>query len=117
MTYGDVTSIVEVRLVPGGEAETTLEVEHTVPIFMAQSGAGALWVGPGWDLGLLGLARYLAGNAPDDLAEAANSLETQQFSAASANSWADSVRASGTATEEQVAGGLAVALGQFAPDV
>ena len=31
---------------PDGDNATTLELEHTVPIEMAQSGAGAMWVGP-----------------------------------------------------------------------
>lgn len=117
-TFGDVTSILEVRLVPAADdTETTLEVEHTVPIAMAQSGAGALWVGPGWDGALLGLGLHVAGNSPEDPAEAAASPEVQRFSAASAQAWADNVRESGTATEEEVAGALAVALGQYSPDV
>jgi uncharacterized protein YndB with AHSA1/START domain len=49
VTFGGPTSIVEVRLSAKGDSDTALEMEHTVPIEMAQSGAGALYVGPGWD--------------------------------------------------------------------
>ena len=61
VTFGGEASFFEIRLSPTGDGATTLELEHTVPIEMAQSGAGALWVGPGWDGGLLGLALFLAG--------------------------------------------------------
>jgi len=116
MTYGDPTSIVELRLVPDSDA-TTLEVEHTVPIGMARSGAGALWVGPGWDGGLLALGLYLRGKGPDDPVAAENSPERQRFSARSAHAWAETITASGTATADEVAEGLEVSLKQFAPDV
>ena len=55
VTFNGETSIVEVRLAAAADGMTALELEHTVPIEMAQSGAGALWVGPGWDGGLLAL--------------------------------------------------------------
>lgn len=116
MTYGDASSIVELRLRPDGES-TTLEVEHTVPIAMARSGAGALWVGPGWDGGFLALGMYLRGEAPEDPVAADGSLERQQFSAKSAHAWAETVTASGTATDDEVAAGLEMALKQFAPEV
>src|SRR5436305_891101 len=58
VTFGGPTSVVEVRLSAQGECETVLELEHTVPIEMAQSGAGALYVGPGWDGALMGLDRF-----------------------------------------------------------
>ena len=117
MTYGDETSIVELRLVPTDDDATTLEVEHTVPIGMAQSGAGALWVGPGWDGGLLALGLHLRGEDPDDPVAAESSIERQHFSARSAHAWADAVTASGTATADEVVAGLKVALQQFAPDI
>ena len=116
MTYGGPTSIVELRLVPQGES-TKLEVEHTVPLAIAQSGAGALWVGPGWDGGFLVLGQYLRGEAPEDPVAAEGTLERQRFNAKSAQAWAQAVTASGTATAEEVAGGLQVALQQFAPEV
>lgn len=116
MTYGGPTSIVEVRLIPDGDS-TKLEVEHTVPLAIARSGAGAMWVGPGWDGGFLMLALYLRGQAPEDPVAAEGTLERQRFNAKSVHAWADVARASGTATDEEVAAGLQVTLQQFAPEV
>nr|BFE84420.1 hypothetical protein GCM10020093_070210 [Planobispora longispora] len=66
VTFGAETSVLEVRLSPGGEGATTLELEHTVPLAMAGSGAGALYVGPGWDGGLLALGLFLEGEVAGD---------------------------------------------------
>jgi uncharacterized protein YndB with AHSA1/START domain len=54
VTWGGPTSLVDVRLTADGES-TVVELEHSVPIEIAQSGAGALFVGPGWDAGVLAL--------------------------------------------------------------
>lgn len=116
VTFGGPTSFVEMRLTAQGESDTVLELEHTVPIEMAQSGAGALFVGPGWDGALLGLDRFLRGEAIGDPVAAANSPEAQEFSKQSVHVWAAVVKDSGTATAEQLAAATQVALGQFAPD-
>ena len=117
VTFGAPTSIVEVRLTPDGDGDTVLELEHTVPIEIAQSGAGALYVGPGWDGALLGLGLFLRGEAVGDPVAAANSPEAQEFSKQSVHAWADVVKDSGTATAEQLAGATEVSLAQFAPDL
>ena len=117
VTFGAPTSIVEVRLTPDGDGDTVLELEHTVPIEIAQSGAGALYVGPGWDGALLGLGLFLGGEAVGDPVAAANSPEAQAFSKQSVHAWAEVVRDSGTATAEQLAGATEVSLAQFAPDL
>ena len=116
VTFGGETSILELRLSPDTDGSTLLELEHTVPIEMAQSGAGALWVGPGWDGAMMGLSLYLAGEAIGDPQAAANSPEVIAFNEASVHVWADVVKASGTATPEQLAEGIAVSLAQFAPN-
>lgn len=46
LTFGGPVSRVSLRLTADGDTATVLELEHTVPIEMAQSGAGALYVGP-----------------------------------------------------------------------
>lgn len=115
-TFGDPNSIVEVRLTSQGDSDTMLELEHTVPIEMAQSGAGALYVGPGWDGALMGLGRFLRGEAIGDPVAAANSPEVQEFSKESVSAWAAVVKDSGTATAEQLAAAAEVSLAQFAPD-
>jgi uncharacterized protein YndB with AHSA1/START domain len=117
VTFGGPSSLVELRLIAKGESATMLELEHTVPIEMAQSVAGALFVGPGWDGALMGLDIFLRGEAIGDPTAAANSLEAQEFSRQSALAWAAVVKASGAATHEQIAKATAVSVAQFAPDV
>jgi uncharacterized protein YndB with AHSA1/START domain len=115
VTFGGETSILEIRLSPDGAGATLLELEHTVPIEMAQSGAGAMWVGPGWDGGLLALGLYLDGVVIDDPVAAASSPEALAFSERSVHEWAAAVEASGTATPEQLAEAVAISMAQFAP--
>jgi hypothetical protein len=116
VTFGDPNSIVELRLTAQGDGDTVLELEHTVPIEVAQSGAGAMWVGPGWDGALLGLGLFLRGEAVGDPVAAANSPEARAFSKESVHAWAAVVEDSGTATAEQLAAATEVSLAQFAPD-
>ena len=100
----------------GTAASTVFELEHAVPIAMAGSGAGALWVGPGWDGAVLGLGLYLSGDVAPDPVAAASSPEAQEYSRRSINVWAAAIRESGTATGEQIDEAVAVSLAQFAPD-
>jgi uncharacterized protein YndB with AHSA1/START domain len=116
VSFGGPTSIVEMRLIPQGDDDTVLELEHTVPIEMAQSGAGALYVGPGWDGALLGLGLYLRGEAVGDPVAAAGSPEVLEFSKGSVSAWAAVVQDSGTATADELASATEVSLAQFAPD-
>ncbi|HEX2298138.1 MAG TPA: SRPBCC domain-containing protein [Pseudonocardiaceae bacterium] len=123
VTFGSETSVVELRLSAGGlsaggvsadgGAGTVLELEHTVPLEMAGSGAGALYVGPGWDGGLLGLSLFLQGEVTDDPVAAANSTEVVEFSAQSVQAWRATVEASGTATADEIAEVTEVAMAQF----
>jgi uncharacterized protein YndB with AHSA1/START domain len=115
-SFGGPTSIVELRLTPHGDRQTLLELEHTVPIEMAQSGAGALYVGPGWDGALMGLGLFLGGEAVGDPVAAASSPQAQEFSRQSVSAWAAVVEDSGTATAEQLASATEISLAQFAPD-
>ena len=117
VTFGSETSVVELRLSSEGDVGTVLELEHTVPIEMAQNGAGALYVGPGWDGALLGLGLYLDGKVSDDPVAAASSPEAQGFSGRSVHAWAAVISASGTATDDEIAAAAEVSLKQFAPDL
>ncbi|QUH02623.1 SRPBCC family protein [Saccharopolyspora erythraea] len=116
VTFGSATSIVELRLAADGDA-TVLELAHTVPIELAGSGAGSLYVGPGWDGAVMGLGLFLAGHVVEDPVAAANSLETQEFSRGSVHEWAAVVDSSGTATAEEITAATEVSLAQFAPDL
>ena len=97
VTFGSDTSIVELRLIADGDDATILELEHTVPLEMAGSGAGALYVGPGWDGAFLALGLFLAGEVIDDPVAAASSPEAQAFSRASVAAWTTAIEHSGTA--------------------
>jgi uncharacterized protein YndB with AHSA1/START domain len=115
LTWGGPASVVDVRLSPEGE-QTTLELVHTVPVAFAGSGAGALYVGPGWDVAVLGLGRYVAGVRVEDPAAWENSPEGRRLAAGSVDAWIATVRASGTATAVELAGATEAARAQFAPD-
>ncbi len=90
-----------------------LELEHTVPIELAGSGAGALYVGPGWDGGLLALSLYVRGEVTDDPVAAANSPEVLEFSRQSVDAWAAAVEKSNTASADELAAAVEVGMAQF----
>lgn len=116
VTFGGPTSLVELRLSPDGDNDTVFELEHTVPIEMAGSGAGALYVGPGWDGALMALDLFLHGEVAADPVAAANSLEALAFSEQSVHAWTAVVEFSGTATTDEIAAATEASLAQFAPD-
>lgn len=115
VTFGGPTSLVELRLTQEGDDDTVLDLEHTVPIEMAQSGGGALYVGPGWDGAFMALDLYLKGVVADDPIAAASSPEAIEFSKRSIDSWTAAVESSGTATSDEIAAATGAALAQFAP--
>jgi uncharacterized protein YndB with AHSA1/START domain len=117
VTFGGPTSLLEIRLTPGPDQTTEFELEHSVSADMAGGGAGALYVGPGWDGALLGLARYLSGEIQEgqDPQELANSPEALKFSEHSIRAWIPVVRDSGTATEEALNDAIQAAVAQFTP--
>ena len=116
VTFGGDTSLVELRLTADGDEATTLVLEHTVPMEMAGSGAGALYVGPGWDGAFLALGLFLAGEVIGDPVAAASSPEAQAFSRQSIDAWTAAVEASGTAGPDEIAAAVAASVAQFAPD-
>ncbi|PSL53864.1 uncharacterized protein YndB with AHSA1/START domain [Saccharothrix carnea] len=117
VTFGGETSVVELRLTEDGDERTTVELEHTVPKAMAGSGAGALYVGPGWDEALLSLARFLAAEVADDPVAARNTREMQEYNLGTIDAWTAAVEASGTATDEELAAAVTAAKAQYAPDL
>jgi uncharacterized protein YndB with AHSA1/START domain len=116
VTFGGETSIVELRLAPLDDERTELELEHTVPIEMAGSGAGALYVGPGWDLALFAIGQYCVGVVAENPVEAGNSPEGQELARRSVLAWQAVVEESGAATPEQIAAAMEMAMAQFAPE-
>lgn len=116
VTFGGETSIVDVILSGDGK-QTLLKLTHSVPIELAGSGAGALYVGPGWDGALLGIARYLAEEVIDDPVAAANSSEMQDFNLSSIKEWVATIEVSGTADADAIAAAQQASLAQFAPEL
>jgi uncharacterized protein YndB with AHSA1/START domain len=117
VTFGGPDSVVELRLAAVEDGTTTLELDHRVPLAMAGSVAGSIFVGPGWDGAFLGLSLYLAGEVPVDPVAAANSPEAQEYSRQSVASWVDVSTRSGLASADEIAGAKAMALSQYAPDL
>ncbi|RZU22180.1 activator of Hsp90 ATPase-like protein [Kribbella rubisoli] len=118
VTFGGPNSLLELRLLPGADASTELELEHSMSEAPAPGGAGALWVGPGWDGGLLGLGLYVTGELPADAdpTEMANSAEVISYNEQSVRAWIEAIRASGTTTEEDLTSAAKVSMSQYAPD-
>jgi uncharacterized protein YndB with AHSA1/START domain len=116
VTWGMESSVVDVRLSAEGD-RTVLDLEHSVPLEIAGSGAGALYVGPGWDISIQGLAGFLDGVVVEDPAAWEGTLEGQQFSARSIAAWAEAIAAGDTATADEIAVAAEVARAQFTPDL
>jgi uncharacterized protein YndB with AHSA1/START domain len=116
VTFGGERSIVDVLLSGDGQ-HTLLRLTHSVPLELAGSGAGALYVGPGWDGALLGLAMYLAGEVTGDPVAAANSPEVQDFNVSSIKAWVAAIEASATADADAISAAREASLTQFAPDL
>lgn len=118
VTFGGPTSLLELRLFPGADASTELELEHSMSEAPAPGGSGALWVGPGWDGGLLGLALYVNGELPADTnpMEMANSAEVIAYNEQCVRAWIEAIRASGTTTEEDLLSAAKISMSQYAPD-
>jgi uncharacterized protein YndB with AHSA1/START domain len=117
VTFGGPTSLLEIRLRPGSGASTELELEHSMGEPPAPGGSGALWVGPGWDGGLLGLALYVAGELDEDTdpMEMANSPEVIKYNEQSVRVWIEAVRNSGTTSEEDLAEAAKLSMAQYSP--
>ncbi|GAA1599867.1 SRPBCC family protein [Kribbella sancticallisti] len=117
VTFGGPTSLVEIKLTAGPDDTTELQMDHSVPAEYAGGAGGALFVGPGWDGGLLGLALYLEGQIAeeDDPREMANAPEAVEFTKESVRAWIKTVRESGLATEEELRAAAEPAIAQFAP--
>lgn len=117
LTFGGPTSLVEITLSAGPDDTTELQMDHSVPAAMAGGAGGALYVGPGWDGGLMGLALYLEGQIAEDQdpREMANSPEVAEFTKESVRAWIKAVRESGLAGEEELRAAAEASIAQFAP--
>lgn len=113
LTVGSPQSLLTVELAHTAEG-TTVQLTHGVPITQAASGAGAVTVGPGWDIALLGLDLYLRGEEFDAPIEISRSPELVEFTKASIGRWAAEVEPSGTASPEDIRAAREEALTKYA---
>lgn len=121
-TFGGASSIVTVSLAAIGtdgdtdaEPATELTLDHTVPLALAGSVAGALFAGPGWDEAFIGLWLHLNHSDADRVA----TLDTDQgreWAHRVVLAWVEVARAAG-APADQLEAGRQAALAQFAPHV
>ena len=112
----DGTSEVEVRLTPAPAGGTELELVHAAVVeeeFFPKYGPGA--TGVGWDLGLLSLARHLAGQDIADPAAFEASPEARELSRRSAAAWGEAHLAAG-GDPELVAAAVAATTAFYVPD-
>ena len=101
LTVGGPKSLLTVELAHAPEG-TTVQLTHGVPIIESSTGAGAVTVGPGWDIALLGLDLYLRGQEFEAPIEIAHSPELIEFTKGSVELWAAEVEPSGTASHEDI---------------
>ena len=98
--YGDDVSWVEVRVLDEGAGRSRLTLTHTAHLseHWDTYGPGAVGLGVGWDLGLLGLSLHLA--HPDEPMPAdasfATSPDGKAFITGSSDNWGQAAIASGT---------------------
>jgi uncharacterized protein YndB with AHSA1/START domain len=97
--YGGDVSWIEVRLSTQPKSGTRFELEHIAHVDderWAEFGPGA--VGVGWDMGLMGLASHLSGQAvdPREGATWAASDQGKDFISLSSQRWCDASVAAGT---------------------
>lgn len=116
VTFGGPTSLVEIRLTGGADSTTDLQMDHSVPADFGGA-SGALYVGPGWDGALLGIALYVEGKLKesDDPQEMANSPEVIEFNKASIRAWVTALRDSALVTPEELQAATEASAAQFAP--
>jgi len=115
-TEADVSEV-EVRLAPGGDGETLVELRHAAvvdPQRWAEFGPGA--VGVGWDGALLGLGMHLRGGGSIEDPEAwGQSAEGRAFMTRSSELWGAALAATG-ATDAEVAAAVENTTKFYAPD-
>lgn len=112
-TFGGPESVLTLTLTAVGDG-TELELDHSVPLAMAQSVAGALFVGPGWDGAFLGLGLYVDGEEIGDPQQLAQDPVLVPFTRGSVERWTAVVAESG-ATPEETEAGRRMAVAQFVP--
>ncbi|SDH36866.1 SRPBCC family protein [Nonomuraea jiangxiensis] len=119
-TFGEgMPTEVEVRLAPGGDGGTVLELEHAAPAETVDGtvrmyGPGAtIGIGVGWDLALLGLDLFLR-DVAFQLATWGDTPQEKEFAAASCRAWGPAVQAAWGTSDNDLAAAVAFAVQHYA---
>ncbi|MEO3876288.1 SRPBCC family protein [Nonomuraea sp. B12E4] len=110
----------EVRLTPGGDGGTVLELEHAAPAAIVDEmvrmhgPGGTIGIGAGWDLALSGLDLFLRGVAFDP-ATAGDTPEVKEFAAACCHAWGPAVQTFYGTGDDDLATAVAFAVQHYAP--
>ena len=115
---------VEVRLMPGKEGGTVLELEHASPAEIVEivdelvrtyGPGGTIGIGGGWDLTLLGLDMFLRG-AKFDPATWEDTPEPKEFATHSWYAWGSVIQAAWGTSDDDIAAAIAFGVQHFAPE-
>ncbi|GAB3809336.1 SRPBCC family protein [Micromonospora zhanjiangensis] len=111
---------VEVRLAPGDDGRTVLELEHASParivdeLVRSYGPGGTIGIGCGWDLALLGLDLFLRG-IDFDPGSWQDTPEGRDFAVRSCHAWGPVIQAAWGTSDDDIAAAIAFAVGHFAP--
>lgn len=117
---GGMDTEVELRLTPGPDGTTVLELEHSSPAdvvdeLVRQYGpGGTIGIGGGWDLALLGLNLHLHGTDLDP-ATWEDAPEAKDFATRSCHAWGAAIQAAWGTGDDDIAAAIAFGVQQFAP--
>ena len=118
---GGMPTEVEVRLAPGEDGGTVLELEHSSPaefvdeMVRAYGPGGTIGIGGGWDLALAGLALSL-GDGDFDTLVWQNTVEAKEFATHSCHAWGSVIQAAWGTSDDDIAAAIAFGVQHFAPE-
>lgn len=108
----------EVRLAPGDDGRTVLELEHASPaeivdeLVRTYGPGGTIGLGCGWDLALLGLDFHLRG-VEFDPATWQNTPEAKEFATRGCHAWGAAIQAAWGTSDEEIAAAIDFAIQHF----
>lgn len=112
VTWGGDNVVVTVRMAPDDQGDTVVELVHT-----GIERDGAVRHGPGWDVAIAGLERFLADDVKPEPAAWRASTEVQTFAQHSVSAWVKATEVSGVATAEELTDAVRDCLRRLAPDL
>lgn len=117
----EMSTEVEVRIAPGPDGDTVLELEHASPaeimdeMLRTYGPGGTIGVGGGWDIALLGLDRHLRG-VEFDPATWEDRPEVKEFATRSCHAWGSVIQAAWGTSDEDIAAAIAFGVQHYASE-